>query len=390
MAQPNYCPECGEAVLPEDRFCAACGWTVADAAPTPSAAAVPPPGVAPHPPATPAPPVFRPPAAAPPWAAAPPPDEVPPPATPPPSAIPLPAFAAAQPERKYRLWILLAVAAVAVLAASGLWSSFSAHSNRNAEEYPTALAFNEDDSLLAGACPPGIIKIWKTADGRLQETWQSGPGAMAALAFRSDRSQLVAVSWKKVVTWWSLTVHGALAAFTLPVDFELKHAAFLAGGKRLALMGENRLVIFDLDSLQAVESVDTGPESPLGISADGDLLAFGLKDGLLKIVSRDGSWGQQFPPSGEFERPYKVVFRPARKGAAVAEARKAYTLDFEAGAARPLSGPELDVISLAFSPSGSRLAGGGLIFPAAKWRIGIWDAATGSLLRTIDAPRWPF
>jgi WD40 repeat protein len=189
------------------------------------------------------------------------------------------------------------------------------------------LTFSPEGRFLAAAADEGTVHLWELASGQ-ERTW-AFPESSSWLAFSPEGGHLAATNWKAGVRLWNLET-GAERVLHTGGAWAL---AFSPDGRRLAFGDfDQGLWLWDLERGEQWH-VDAGRRlAGLTFSSDGGTL-FGL-----------------------YEQDARILRWDARTGTAL----------------EPFRGHHGDVVRLALSPEGSRLASAG-----ADGTVRLWDVRTG-------------
>jgi len=257
--------------------------------------------------------------------------------------------------------------------------------------------------LIGGYCnrldPTEEAKIWDSNTGL---TYDSGLPGSGPVAFRPDGTpvQLVARG-DGSFRLWNMDKKRTLSTFSFPGH--AKHLLQSDEGPPLVLSSDGSLAaaaatMTDQNSLIAVWDAASGKllwqfpasASALAFSPDNKLLASGDGDGRVTLWSIASGTKIARIPNGR-NAIQSIVFSPesrlvGEKAAsafgrlAVGDAGTLVTL-WDLPLRRPITqcrGSRYGVYSLAFSPDGSIVAAGG------RCGVQLWDAATGTLLLTLE------
>ncbi|WP_335977000.1 WD40 repeat domain-containing serine/threonine protein kinase [Streptomyces sp. CA2R106] len=217
-----------------------------------------------------------------------------------------------------------------------------------------SIAFSPDGRTLAGGCDDHAVRLWDVATRRTA-TLTGHTGAVKAVAFSPDGTMLATGGEDSTVRLWHVATRTAFS--TLSPGNAVEHLAISPDGKTLATSGTLYPALWDLPS-GAFRTLLTGDGvilDSLAFSPDGRTLASGAFD------SRDYQVGL-----------WKVTAHPGR------------TLDYTALLVSGKTGLVATMASVAFSPDGRTLAGGGSTLSGNGTTV--WDLAGRSVVTTVTTP----
>ncbi len=220
---------------------------------------------------------------------------------------------------------------------------------------------------------------------------KAGEPAFARAAFSADGSRLV-VSLLGVVK-----VHRADTGEELRSVWGNTSAASADGGRVAAAEGK-KIKLVDASSGEVVRTLDghAGRVNALGFSPDGTRL---LSAGAVSAdqADRRGEWKVWDAASGEVVRTRPMAltnsvvaaFSPDGKRLALASGSAVIVEDLTADTRVTLGGHARAVTALAFSPDGKRLATADSGNDDASRTVRVWDAGSGKVLWSAEAPPGP-
>ena len=223
----------------------------------------------------------------------------------------------------------------------------------------SAAAISPDGSLVAAADSEGKVTIWSVADGRRVATLEARRNTVLCLAFRQvhqvveRRDRRATDVWLLAVAYaggdvmvWDVTMQ-EVKAFYRGAHYRVSAVAFSPDGTILACGGRG-LKLWDVATGHLLLDIPADNVNGLDFSPDGMRLAVSCGVGMA-------------PPDVSI-----------------------WKLEFERGI-QTLRGLSAQVSHVCFSLDGSKLAA-----LAHNWEVGLWDLASGQLLRIIEVPQGLF
>jgi WD40 repeat protein len=240
------------------------------------------------------------------------------------------------------------------------------------------LAFSPDGDLIATASLDDTIRLWRR-DGKLITQIEARSEGVNAIAFSPDGQRLASVGFNKTLKLWQRD--GAFLAAWRGHDNVIWDVAFSPDGQLIAtgsLDMTARLWQPNAGFLTRMEG-HRGAIKQVVFSPNGEQLASASQDGLIKVWSPGGAWIRNVST----DRTWKldVQFSPDGQQLAASSFDGAVRLwDRKGALLRVLPGVQNEAInSLAFSPKGNLIVGGGQDKLLKFWWM------DGSLDRSIPA-----
>lgn len=232
-----------------------------------------------------------------------------------------------------------------------------------------AVAFHPNSKLVASAADDGKVRLWGVDGKPVGQPFQHSSGALNAVAFSPDGAILASAGADRAVFLWDLAGR-SLGASLAGHEGAISSVAFSPDGRRLATAGlDHTAQLWDLRRRQR-EVICQGHEAEVTSVAfrrDGRLMVTGSLDKTARLWDlqgrnlavlrghEDGINGVVFSPDG------KLLLTAAGDHRFALEARRDYSLRLWDATAAPLDSVprEEAILTLAFSPDGSLIAGGG-------------------------------
>jgi WD40 repeat protein len=209
------------------------------------------------------------------------------------------------------------------------------------------LARSADGKLVATGGADGTVTLWEATTGRRLHELVGHRGQVVALAFSPDGRRLATAGWEPTVRVWDVAGGRQERAITCAgASRQMEAVAFSPDGRRLAVgdYGANVVRLLDAATGEELRQLAQGRPAALAFAPDGKTLAAGGWEGGAVVL-----WD-------------------------VATGGKVRTITSRPGNGQPITD------AIAFSPDGRLLATGHHHTP-----VCLWDAATGKLVREIDA-----
>ena len=215
---------------------------------------------------------------------------------------------------------------------------------------------------------------------RVERTVSVGPDQAVAVALSPNGQQFATTSNQGTVTVWDAGSGQTLLTLATNAGQGNYALAFSPDSQRLATSGpSNTAEVWDVTTGQTLFSLSshTGPVLAIAFNADGTRLATASADGTAKIW--DATTGaNQYTVLGHAGALDSVAFSPEGTRLATASVDGALNV-WEVAAGRPLHlFTGANATSIAFSPDGNQL------LSAAGATVTIWDAWAGQALRTLN------
>jgi WD40 repeat protein len=243
-----------------------------------------------------------------------------------------------------------------------------------------AVAFAPDGKTLATTELRSEIEVWDARGGR--SLYRLGKVATRAV-YAPDGNRLATLQAGEVALW-DVAADEAAWSLSLPVDESSPLA--VSGGKCLAVGAADGTVrLLDLDSGRERRRLRHENVHAVALSPDGDVLATGDDDGLIRLWDPAAGTGLR-ELHGHVRGVTSLAFAPDGKTLLSGSLDQTVRLwDVATGRERlPFVGPQGSVDALAFSPDGTTLASGG-----GDDSVRLWHPATGQERWHVTGHRGP-
>ncbi len=275
-----------------------------------------------------------------------------------------------------------------------LWDVMTGVHKRSIEGHSSqirSIAFSPDGQTLASGSWDYTVRLWNAATGDHKRTIEGHTGTVWSIAFSPDGRMLASGNGNPFP--WSANNHiRLLDALTGEVHRTLttqrmswvQSVAYSPDGKTLVSSGGRDIQLWDVDTGVQTLTLKGHRRSVYGLafSPDGRTLASASDDRTVRLWDVDtGTHNRTL--EGHRDRVNSVVFSP--DGSTLASGSDDNTVrmwDMTTGLSRrPLRAHEGEVKTVAFSLDGHTLASG------ADHAINLWDAVSGTHLRTLERHR---
>jgi len=242
-----------------------------------------------------------------------------------------------------------------------------------------SVAYDRQRNHIFSGSEDGTARIWDAARAVSLYTLGHG-GSVSSLAASPDGTTLV-TSTEKTIRLWDVSSGRLLATLhgDWPAEIHFVSVSFSANGSQvLAMSSSGELKVWDANTYGGTILKRTGG-ARLAIGPDGKLLAAGSMDQMVRLLIPDSSQSSGILPGAQTEVLSLASGSGGNRAVGGLSDRTLRVWDLKP--LRPVASINLaDPASVvALSPDGKRAASG-----AGNGALGIWDVATGQLVRQFQ------
>ena len=254
-----------------------------------------------------------------------------------------------------------------------------------------SVAFSPDGTTIASGSDDGTIRLWDTVTGKPRHTLRGHTNHVTSVALSPDDHTLATGSYDNIIRLWDTVTGTPIRALYGHTD-DVTSVAFSSNGRTIVSCSgsggiwgdDNTIRLWDADSgahIRTIEGHGNRVVSCVAFSPDGRTLASTGRYGDHTIRLWDvGSGAPIRFLSGHTSWVRSVAFSPDGTTIAGGGDNTIRLWDAASGARiRTLAGHTNPVTSVAFSPDGRTLASGSY-----DKTIGLWDTDSGTRIRTFE------
>ena len=241
--------------------------------------------------------------------------------------------------------------------------------------------FSRDGMRIASSSGSTVV-LWDAEAGQQLRTLKGHTGAVNCVAFNRDGAWLASASADNTVKLWDTRTGQEMQTLKGQTQTVLC-VTFSPDGLRIATMGNNTMKLWDTGTGQEIATFDGLSQSGYGVAFSPNLkqFAYGSDDNSVKLL--DATTGQEtLTLSGHTEFVTDVLFSPDGTQIASASADKTVKV-WDAATGREnftFKGHTAEIWCVAFSPNGTRIASA-----SDDDTVKHWDVLTGDEIITIKA-----
>jgi len=230
-----------------------------------------------------------------------------------------------------------------------------------------SVAFSPDGTLVVIGSDDGVLRVYNSATGEYEQTFEGHSGAVYDVAFVSDGTHIVSGSRDKSVRVWN--VESGMCEKTLQNCCETS-VAFSPDGKRIACSFNETVRIYDMTGKRILVLHQSGKILAVAYSFSGTRIASGSLDGDVCVYhAENGARIQTL--EGHLGWVTSVAFSSNGKRVVSGSNDKSVRVwNVRSGVCElVLQGHTDTVTSVAFSPCGTRVVSGSMDGSVRVWKV---------------------
>ena len=268
----------------------------------------------------------------------------------------------------------------------------------------SSIAFSPDSARIASASADKTVKLWNTKTGQEILTLHGNTENVRCVAFSSDGLRIATGSADGTVKLWETTTGLEITTFKVPTD-AVESMTFSPNGRQIASVSNDISVkLWDVDTGQESLSFNGHADTvwAIAFSPDGARIASASEDKTIKVWNAVTGL-ESFTLKGHTDVVNCVAFSP--DGLRIVSGSDDDTVkhwdavtgdetltikastEYRTGLAPTghiISEPMKNILSLAFSPDGTRLVSGSY-----DHVVKLWDMTTGQTTHTLEGHTGP-